>query len=160
MKCESRKLFQQLGPFRDTQVMVEWVRQLAPVPDATFFLLRAFLEDQERRQREEAAEAVLEFNHKKWRSWMRLLFGRTKIIRLGSIAFRHLALERWSDVHELYRQATQNRTQAAYHRLQIALKMFRYTIENLSPARHEQWGAELRKLQDLQGEIPDLDVLW
>ncbi len=160
MKDESRRLFQQLGALRDTQVMSEWVRRLAPVPDETAYILRGYLEEQESRHREDAAEAVLEFNHKKWNSWARLLSGRARNIPLESPVFQHLALERWSDLHTLHRQAVRNRSQAAYHRVRIALKKFRYTVENFLPSRHERWGAELRELQDLLGDMHDLDVLW
>ncbi len=160
MKSESRKLFQQLGALRDTQVMMEWVRRLAPVPDEASLILRSYLEDQEAGYKEKAAEAVLEFNQKKWNSWTRVLSGRTRHIPTESIVFQHLALERLVEARELHRQAMRNHSQAAYHRLRIALKKFRYIVENFLPSRHAQWGLELRSLQDVLGEMHDLDVLW
>ncbi len=66
MKAESRRLFQQLGALRDTQVMIEWVRRLAPEPDEASFALHRYLESQEATQKENASEAVLDFDQKKW----------------------------------------------------------------------------------------------
>ena len=152
MKSESRKLFQQLGALRDTQVMMEWVRRLAPVPDEASLILRSYLEDQEAGYKEKAAEAVLEFNQKKWNSWTRVLSGRTRHIPTESIVFQHLALERLVEARELHRQAMRNHSQAAYHRLRIALKKFRYIVGNFF-VRHAQWGLELRSLQDVLGEM-------
>ena len=160
MKTESRKLFQQLGALRDTHVMMEWVQRLAPYTDEPSFLLRSHLERQESKDKENAASAVLEFNHKKWASWTRLLAGRVRQIPLESPAFQHLALERWSEAHRLHVQAVRNRSHVSYHRLRIALKKFRYTVENFLPSRHERWGPQLRELQDLLGEMHDLYVLW
>jgi len=160
MKSESRKLFQQLGALRDTQVMMEWIQRLSPVLDEPSYLLRSYLELQEGRDKENAANAVLEFNPKKWASWTRLLSGRARHIPLESPVFQHLALERWSEANRLHRQAMRNRTHASYHRLRIALKKFRYTVENFLPSRHERWGPQLRELQDLLGEMHDLYVLW
>jgi exopolyphosphatase/guanosine-5'-triphosphate,3'-diphosphate pyrophosphatase len=76
------------------------------------------------------------------------------------MAFQHLALERWSDAHALHSQALRNRSHAAYHKLRIGLKKFRYTIENFLPDQDALWGSELREYQDLLGEIHDLQVLW
>jgi exopolyphosphatase/guanosine-5'-triphosphate,3'-diphosphate pyrophosphatase len=70
-----------------------------------------------------------------------------------------MAAELWQHAHELHRQASRNRSQVALHRLRIGLKKFRYLIENFLPQRHEKWGADLKELQDLLGEIHDLDVL-
>jgi CHAD domain-containing protein len=160
MKGEGRQLFQQLGALRDTQVMMEWVWRLAPVSDETSTILNRFLTDQETQHKESASEALRDFNRKKWASWARLLSKRAQRIPEGSMALQHLALERWSDAHRLHGQAMRNRSHAAYHRLRIGLKKFRYTIENFLPERHAQWGSELRDYQGLLGEMHDLHVLW
>ncbi len=160
MKDESKRLFQQLGALRDVQIMREWVQRLAPVPDEASFILQSHLEEQENLHRESAAKAVLDFNRKKWTSWARTLSGRIRSIPADSIVFHHLALERWTAVRELHRQALRNRTHVGYHRVRIAIKKFRYIAENFLPSQHGQWGADLRELQDLLGEMHDLYVLW
>jgi CHAD domain-containing protein len=160
MKGEGRQLFQQLGALRDTQVMMEWVQRLAPSSDETSKILNLFLADQESQHKESAAAALRDFNRKKWASWARRLSHRAQRIPEGSMAFQHLALERWAEAHRLHGQAMRNRSHAAYHRLRIGLKKFRYTVENFLPERHARWGAELREYQDLLGEMHDLHVLW
>jgi CHAD domain-containing protein len=159
MKDEGRKLFQQLGALRDTQVMLDWLQRLAPSLDSVRFALNQHLTDQEHRLKESASEAVRDFNQKKWASWTRLLSRHARHIAPESLAFQHLALERWSEARFLHRQALRNRTQIAYHRLRIGLKKFRYTVENFLPFRHESWGNDLKELQDILGEVHDLDVL-
>jgi hypothetical protein len=39
------------------------------------------------------------------------------------------------------------------------LKKFRYTVENFLPRRHTKWGLDLKNLQDVLGDIHDMDVL-
>jgi CHAD domain-containing protein len=160
MKFESKRLFQELGALRDTQVMLEWVQSIAPAQDEASCILRSYLEDQESRHRKDAVDSVLQFSAKKWASWTRLLSGHTRRIPLESVAFQHLALERLGEAHKLHQQAMRNRSHAAYHRLRIGLKKFRYIVENFMPSRHERWGVDLRELQDILGELHDLDVLW
>jgi len=46
------------------------------------------------------------------------------------------------------------------HALRIGIKRFRYVIENFLPLHDERWGKDLKQLQDVLGEIHDLDVLW
>ncbi len=160
MKAESKWLFRQLGTLRDMQVMLAWVHRLSPEPDLVSAKLQSYMEPLEQQNRQEAAAAVSSFNKKKWAAWRRLLSPRTRTIPLEGIVFQHLALERWMDLKAFHRQALHNRSQAAYHRVRLALKKFRYTVENFLPSRHQRWGPELRELQDLLGEMHDLYVLW
>jgi len=43
--------------------------------------------------------------------------------------------------------------------VRIGLKRFRYTVESLLPEHHAAWSDNLKRLQDMLGEIHDLDVL-
>jgi len=182
MKKSGRKLFQSLGQLRDVQVMREWVDRLSPaLPDTspdtanadggTLFVpapqrdpvALALLEAFRRHELEHklTARAALDaFDRKQWRQWGRSLPARASHFRPGSPLFQHLALERWTQARELHRHALRNRSQAAFHELRIGVKRFRYIVENFLPAQHEAWGRELKKIQDVLGEVHDLDVLW
>jgi exopolyphosphatase/guanosine-5'-triphosphate,3'-diphosphate pyrophosphatase len=81
-------------------------------------------------------------------------------IPTGSAVLAHLALERWQEAHELHLRASRNRTNVAFHDLRIGIKRFRYTIENFLPELHQSWSRDLKEIQDVLGEIHDLDVLW
>lgn len=160
MKDESKRLFRRLGKLRDTQVMKQWVLRLASEEDKASRILTSYLSDRERRLRKRALEAVMDFNRKDWAASIRLLLERARRIPQGSPVFRQIALERWSDAHQLHRRAMQNRSYASYHQLRIGLKKFRYTVEIFFPSLYASWGADLKELQDLLGRIHDLQVLW
>jgi HD superfamily phosphodiesterase len=74
--------------------------------------------------------------------------------------FKHLALERWSAARELHTRAMRNRSQVAFHTLRIGIKRFRYIVENFLPEQHKAWSDDLKQMQDVLGEVHDLDVLW
>jgi CHAD domain-containing protein len=160
MKSAGGRLFRGLGALRDGHVMSEWVHQLAPEGDSEARLLLDLLAEQESQHKLLASEALRDFDIKRWQKWSLDLPPRAARVKRGSLVFRHLALERWAEAHYLHRQAIRNRTQVAFHRLRIGIKRFRYIVENFLPQQHEAWSSDLKELQDLLGEVHDLDVLW
>jgi CHAD domain-containing protein/HD superfamily phosphodiesterase len=131
---------------------------LAP-PDPTHTLL-AILKARESEQKREARAALDEFDRKQWRQWSKTLPLRAARIRPGSAVFKHLALERWTAARDLHNRALRNRSQVAFHTLRIGIKRFRYIVENFLPVEHRTWSNDLKHMQDLLGEVHDLDVLW
>jgi CHAD domain-containing protein/HD superfamily phosphodiesterase len=122
--------------------------------------LLKILAAREQEQKLEAHAALEEFDRKQWRQWTRSLPARAARIRLGSLLFKHLALERWTEARELHNRALRNRSQTAFHSLRIGIKRFRYIVENFLPAEHKAWSNDLKAMQDLLGDVHDLDVLW
>ncbi|MGA2263288.1 MAG: CHAD domain-containing protein, partial [Acidobacteriota bacterium] len=160
MMREGKTLFKSLGDLRDTQVMAEWVQLLAVGQDAPGNPLTDYLVIREKQTKEDGYQALQKFNLKRWALWSKQLSKRAGHIPLEGIVFQHLALVRWQQAYELHHQALRNRSQVSFHRLRIGLKRFRYTVENFLPQLHERWGKDLRELQDLLGELHDLNVLW
>jgi CHAD domain-containing protein len=160
MRKESRRLFKRLGDLRDTQVMGEWIKQLADSQDPAGIALAAHLGGREAQLRIRAQKALGRFNLKKWEGWKSRLSERSTAVSLEEPVFRQFALERWQAAYELHRQALRNRSGISYHRLRIGLKRLRYTVENLLPQLHEAWGKDLKRFQDVLGELHDLSVTW
>lgn len=127
--------------------------------DPATVLLHA-LASRESDQKRAARAALEQFDRKQWRHWANLLPARAARIRPGSAVFQHLALERWTTARNLHTRALRNRSQVAFHTLRIGIKRFRYIVENFLPVEHKLWSNDLKHLQDLLGEVHDLDVLW
>ena len=127
-----------------------------PAAEALLKILTA----REREQKLEAHAALEEFDRKQWRHWSKSLPARAARFRPGSPLFKHLALERWTAARALHNRALRNRSQVAFHSLRIGLKRFRYIVENFLPAEHKAWSNDLKEMQDMLGEVHDLDVLW
>jgi exopolyphosphatase/guanosine-5'-triphosphate,3'-diphosphate pyrophosphatase len=185
MKKAGKRLFQRLGELRDVHVMMEWVEKLDPAAsrpeppalspallpsepnhvsmastDNAAKNLLEILRRREQEQQREVKSALEEFNRKQWRQWSRSLPPRAARIRPGSALFKHLALERWTEARALHNRALRNRSQVAFHSLRIGIKRFRYIVENFLPIEHQAWSDDLKEIQDLLGEVHDLDVLW
>jgi CHAD domain-containing protein len=160
MKKAGKQLFAQLGALRDAHVMTEWIQRLGSPHDPVSKTLFDFVAAQEQVAKQNAISALKSFDRKEWKKWSELLSARAQRVRATSPVFKHLALERWTEAYALHQKALRNRSQVSFHRLRIGLKKFRYIVENFLPPLHEKWADDLKELQDLLGEVHDLDVLW
>ncbi len=190
MKKAGKRLFQRLGELRDIHVMERWVEKLAAAQPVTQVrdsplaistgnhdivkagdsrpasadepsqALFKILKAREVGQKREAQAALEEFDRKQWRRWSQSLPARASHTRPGNLLFKHLALERWTAARDLHNRALRNRSQTAFHSLRIGIKRFRYIVENFLPEEHKAWSGDLKEMQDVLGEVHDLDVLW
>jgi CHAD domain-containing protein len=159
IKKSTRRLFHTLGVLRDTQVERDWVKKLGAPGDPVRRHLLRILTHQEKKHRAAAARALDRFDRKDWRKWSRKLPSKAEFFPLESVVFQRLALESLNVAVDLYHKARKGRSRIAWHRLRIGIKRFRYLVENFLPKRYQAWGDDLKRMQDLLGEVHDLDVL-
>src|SRR5271168_891990 len=159
LKKESRKLFHALGELRDTQVEQEWLKKLSAPSDPVRKHVLKVLAQARKEHQVKARRALEDFDRKDWRKSVQKLRGKAQFFPLDSVVFQRLALTRLNEAAELYERARRGRSRIAWHRLRIGLKGFRYTLENFMPQRYQPWSEDLKRIQDLLGEVHDLDVL-
>jgi triphosphatase len=159
LKRASRDLFQTLGKLRDTQVKLARVRKLGAAGDLVRKHMVRLLSRQEEKDRKKAEQALDGFDRRGWRKLTRKLISKSRFFPTESVVYQRLALARLNEAAELHRQARKRRSAVAWHRLRIGLKRFRYTVESFLPQRYEVWSDDLKRMQDLLGEMHDLDVL-
>jgi len=159
MRRLGRKLFQQLGELRDTQVLEEWVNKLGGESDPLRARLQSELGKIEADEKEAALRAAAKFDQKAWKGYERVLGRRVRLVAPDGPAAQSLALERLLAAKELHLQALRTEKPEPWHALRIGVKRFRYTVESLMPERYAVWGETLKHVQDLLGEVHDLDVL-
>jgi CHAD domain-containing protein len=159
MRKLPRKLFRVLGELRDTQVLEERTNNLSTEGDAIRERLLAQFSKQENELRESTVRVSGKFDVKAWNKAERSLRRRSKLVPANSLAAECLALERLEAAKELHAQALRTSKAEPWHALRIGVKKFRYTVESLLPERYETWGSDLKRVQDLLGEVHDLDVL-
>lgn len=160
LRKETKKPLDALGRLRDTEVMRGWIGRLYVNDKASTDLLIAKLNESERDAIHRTEKELSSFNKKQWRKWTHHLPGRSARILSDSPAAELLGLERWREAWTAHNYAFRTRSKVSLHGLRIALKHFRYSVENFLPERNAEWGGELKKFQDLLGDIHDLDVLW
>ena len=159
LKKNSKKLFHALGELRDAQVEQEWVKRLAFPETAGRTHLLKQLRTLEKERLEDAQKDLDDFDRKEWRKLARKLRGKADIFPLGSVVFQRMALLKLNEAETLFQRARRTQSSIAWHRVRIALKRFRYIVENFLPQHYETWAADLKEMQDLLGDIHDLDVL-
>ena len=159
LKKSSRELFHALGDLRDVQVERGWIRKLAPSGDSVRRRMLTLLAVQERTNRAKAERALDAFDRKGWKKLTRKLAPKAQFFPLESVVFQRLALARLNTAADLFQKARKSRSTVAWHRLRIGVKNFRYLVENFLPQRCNAWCDDLRRMQDLLGEVHDMDVL-
>jgi CHAD domain-containing protein len=159
MRKLPRKLFRGLGPLRDAQVMEQWVHELGQPSDPIRNLLHAAFEKRMIEMHDATPRLLDKFDDKSWRRLARTLRKRVRLVPAGSLAAECLALERLEEAKERHSRALRTEKPEPWHELRIALKKFRYTVENLLPAHYAACGENLKRVQDLLGDLHDLVVL-
>jgi CHAD domain-containing protein len=159
MRKAARKLFRGLGALRDAQVLDDLVRKLGSDGDPIREQFHAAFEANEPELRDTALRAARKFDEKSWRSLERHLRQRLRLVPTASLAAECLALERLEEAKDLHARALRTENGKQWHSLRMGLKRFRYTVSGFLPEHYAAWAAHMKRLQDILGEIHDLDVL-
>jgi CHAD domain-containing protein len=159
MRRAGKVVFSALGELRDTQVLLEWVERLRSRCPAVAERLNSHCLQRETELKTTASDVVDKFDTERWLQWAHKLDELVRALGNPTEVFQVLALERYLSARELHAAALRNRSQVSLHQLRIGLKKFRYIVENFLPEQDRSWGKDLRRIQDLLGEVHDLDVL-
>jgi len=159
MRGCARKVFRSMGELRDAQIAEAWLAKLVPEPDPLKLWVFEVVKRTQGAALAKALHFAERFDGERWAELARVLCSRLKRIPLDGDAARCLALERLEEAHELHRRALRTESAAPWHELRIGLKRFRYTLELLAPSLHAKWIPSLKRVQDLLGDVHDLDML-
>lgn len=159
MRGGARKLFRAMGDLRDAQIMEGWIRELNPQDDPIKVALIESLKREQEEAQVKALRLAEKFDEKRWSELARTLRARLRKIPADGHAARCLALERVEEAQELHRRALRTESPRPWHDLRIAIKRFRYTLELLVPSLHARWIDSLKRVQDVLGDVHDLDML-
>jgi len=159
MRGCARKLFRSLGELRDAHIMAEWLNKLHPEEDARKRQLLESLETDEKSARDTVQRRAIRFDEKRWKKLSRSLRVRIRRVPPDGEAAHCLAFERLEEAKELHRRAMRTDSAKPWHALRIGIKYFRYTVESLLPTAHAEWSDTLKRVQDVLGNIHDLDLL-
>ena len=154
-----RKVFRSMGELRDAQIMEAWLRDLRAHDDPLKSRLIEALQCEQEAAQGKALHLAIRFDEKRWTELARVLHARLKKIPADGDAARCLALERLEEAKELHRRALRTESPGPWHELRIGIKRFRYTLELLVPTLHVKWIDSLKRVQDVLGDVHDLDML-
>jgi CHAD domain-containing protein len=159
LKKASRELFHALGNLRDTQVERALIKKLETPGDPLRKYMLRHLGREEKKQRNAAQKALESFDRKNWRKSSRKLSSKAQFFPVESVVFQRIALAMLNEAAHLYQSAREKKSSVAWHKTRIGIKRFRYVVENFLPQRHEVWAKDLKQMQDLLGDLHDMDVL-
>jgi len=159
MRRAAKPLFAALGELRDIQVQMEWVEKLGDGSDLVCRRLMEHFQTREQELKAAAGTALESFDIAQWQQWTAELDQRSQLLPPGGAVFEVMALERWRNARHLQTVALKSRSKNGLHALRIGIKKFRYIVENFLPDLYDNWHKDLKKSQDLLGEVHDLDVL-
>lgn len=159
MRRTAKPVFAALGNLRDVQVQMEWVEILGEEGDPVRKKLMDYFNQRETELKTVAEKELAAFDIAQWQQWTDLLDQRSKLLPPGGDVFQVMALERWRNARQLQTVALRSRSKSGLHALRIGIKKFRYIVENFLPHLYDAWHKDLKKMQDLLGEVHDLDVL-
>lgn len=158
LKKASRDLFHTLGELRDIQVERALIKKIEASSDPLREYLLRLLRREEKKRRNAAEKALESFDRKSWRRKSRKLSSKAQFFPLESVVFQRIALARLNEAARLYRRARDKKSSVAWHQTRIGIKQFRYVVENFLPQRHEVWAKDLKQMQDLLGNLHDMDI--
>ena len=158
MRKKARRLFRSLGAMRDSQVLSEWIHRIDPAEGASSVALMTAMKGDESFQ-SDAQREIAEFDRKQWREWSAKLGPDFRRVLAARPVCECLAVEVFDSLYHRHRLAQKSPSPYAFHRLRSEVKTFRYTIENFLPNLYPGWARDLQFLQDVLGELHDLDVL-
>ena len=116
-----------------------------------------------KRQKLEARAALGRIRlRKKWRQWTRSLPARCRPLPPQQPALQASGWSAGPQPVNSHTRALRNRSQTAFHSLRIGIKGLLPVTSSKTflPAEHKAWSNDLKEMQDVLGEVHDLDVLW
>jgi len=159
MNNAAKKLLRGMGGLRDADVIEKTVKKLGMKESTSGRNLLLRMARRAKKGKRQAHKRLRAFDRKQWRAWTDEMSARAAHLCMNSLAAELIVLARWSNAWERHQAAMQSRSKAEIHELRIGLKRLRYSVESFLPAPNVRWGRDLRKLQDLLGDVHDLDVL-
>lgn len=157
LSTTGRPLFAGLGALRDAQVMRQWMTDL--VPGEASATAVAAIDGGFPDLVAGAVAALANFDTVAWDELSLLAPPRADIMLQKRPALVWLALVRFQEARDLHVTAMRRRQAEDLHQVRIGVKRLRYTLESLLPDRHRGVSKTLKRLQDVLGDLHDLDVV-
>jgi CHAD domain-containing protein len=159
MSKELRRVFRVLGYLRDLHVMGMWIEKLGKASDPVKRKVVAILQRRELTHLETIHKTFGHFDRDSWENWSETLPNRLEVALGSHPNLTNVALVGLRDYLAIHQKILAEGFDETWHGARVALKRFRYTLENFLPDRYHMWHGDLEELQDVLGEIHDLDVL-